>query len=111
VSFSAFIAQYYEERLHAYERLDLARCAEAELLDIAGEASALHKFLTDLLEEGPCYGQPTHRTDRCYAPAPNFRWGAQSKPCSWEDSLFFPLRRGRRGRILYRCLDVFGDIG
>jgi hypothetical protein len=49
VSFSAFIAQYYEERLHAYERLDLARCAEAELLDIAGEASALHKFLTDLL--------------------------------------------------------------
>jgi hypothetical protein len=52
VSFSAFIAQYYEERLHAYERLDLARCAEAELLDIAGEASALHKSLTDLLEEG-----------------------------------------------------------
>jgi hypothetical protein len=51
VSFSAFIAQYYEERLHAYERLDLARCAEAELLEIAGEASALHKFLTDILEE------------------------------------------------------------
>jgi hypothetical protein len=47
-----FIAQYYEERLHAYERLDLARCAEAELLDIAGEASTLHKFLTDILEEG-----------------------------------------------------------
>jgi len=52
VSFFAFIAQYYAERLHAYERLDLARCSEAELLDMAGEASALHKFLTDILEEG-----------------------------------------------------------
>jgi hypothetical protein len=52
VSFSAFIAQYYEERLHFYKRLDLTRCAEAELCDAAGEASALYKFLTDILEEG-----------------------------------------------------------
>ena len=52
MSFVAFIAPYYEERLHFYERLDLTRCPEAELLDVAGEASALHKFLTDILEEG-----------------------------------------------------------
>jgi hypothetical protein len=52
MSLSAFIAPYYEERLHYYERLDLARCPEAELCDVAGEASALHKFLTDILEEG-----------------------------------------------------------
>ena len=52
MSFSAFIAQYYGEHLHSYERLDLARCPEAALLDVAGEASALHKFLTDILEEG-----------------------------------------------------------
>jgi hypothetical protein len=52
VSFFAFVAQYYEERLQFYERLDLTRCSEAVLLDIAGEASALHKFLTDILEEG-----------------------------------------------------------
>jgi hypothetical protein len=52
VSFFAFVAQYYAERLHWYEHLDLTRCAEAALLDIAGEASALHKFLIDILEEG-----------------------------------------------------------
>ena len=52
MSFAAFIAQYYEERLHSYEHLDLTRCAEAELLDIAEEASALRKFLTDILAEG-----------------------------------------------------------
>jgi hypothetical protein len=52
VSFFVFVAQYYEERLHFYERLDLTRCSEAALLHIAGEASALHKFLTDILEEG-----------------------------------------------------------
>ena len=52
MSFVAFIAPYYAERLHFYERLDLTRCPEAELLDVAGEASALHKFLTDILEEG-----------------------------------------------------------
>jgi hypothetical protein len=52
VSFVAFVAQYYAERLHWYEHLDLTRCAEAALLDIAGEASALHKFLIDILEEG-----------------------------------------------------------
>jgi hypothetical protein len=52
VSFVAFVAQYYEERLHFYECLDLTRCAETVLLDIAGEASALHKFLIDILEEG-----------------------------------------------------------
>jgi hypothetical protein len=52
VSFFAFVAQYYAERLHAYEHLDLKQCSEAELLDVAGEASALHKFLTDILEEG-----------------------------------------------------------
>ena len=44
MSFVAFIAPYYEERLHFYERLDLTRCPEAELLDVAGEASALEKF-------------------------------------------------------------------
>jgi hypothetical protein len=52
VSFFVFVAQYYEERLHWYEHLDLTRCAETALLDVAGEASALHKFLTDILEEG-----------------------------------------------------------
>ena len=52
MSFVGFIAPYHEERLHFYERLDLTRCPEAELLDVAGEASALHKFLTDILEEG-----------------------------------------------------------
>jgi hypothetical protein len=52
VSFFAFVAQYYEERLHFYERLDLTRWADTALLDIAGEASALHKFLIDILEEG-----------------------------------------------------------
>src|SRR4029450_4214158 len=50
--FSAFVAQYYAERLHFYECLDLGRCPEATLLDVAEEASALHKFLTDILEEG-----------------------------------------------------------
>ena len=39
MSFFAFIAQYYAERLHAYEQLDLIQCSEAALLDIAGEAS------------------------------------------------------------------------
>ena len=52
MSFVAFVAQYYAERLHWYERLDLTRCTETALLDIAGEASALHKFLIDILEEG-----------------------------------------------------------
>jgi hypothetical protein len=52
VSFVAFVAQYYAERLHWYEHLNLTRCAEVALLDIAGEASALHKFLIDILEEG-----------------------------------------------------------
>jgi len=52
VSFFAFIAHYYAERLHAYEQLDLTRCSEAALLDIAGEASALQKYLTDIAEEG-----------------------------------------------------------
>jgi hypothetical protein len=52
VSFFAFIAQYYAERLHFYEQLDLTRCSEAALLNIAGEASALHKYLTDISEEG-----------------------------------------------------------
>ena len=52
MSFVAFVAQYYAERLHFYECLDLTRCSEAALLDVTGEASALHKFLTDILEEG-----------------------------------------------------------
>src|SRR5262245_41970769 len=52
MSFSAFITPYYAERLHAYEHLDLKQCSEAELLDGAGEALALHKFLADILEEG-----------------------------------------------------------
>ena len=58
MSFVAFIAPYYAERLHFYERLDLTRCPEAELLDVAGEASALHKFLTDILEEGSNFSCP-----------------------------------------------------
>jgi len=52
VSFFAFIAQYYAERLQFYEQLDLTRCSEAPLLDVAGEASALQKYLTDIAEEG-----------------------------------------------------------
>ena len=52
MSFVAFVAQYYAERLHWYERLDLTRYTETALLDVAGEASALHKFLIDILEEG-----------------------------------------------------------
>jgi hypothetical protein len=52
VSFFTFVAQYYVERLHGYEQLDLTRCSEAQLLNIAEEASALHKFLTDIAEEG-----------------------------------------------------------
>jgi hypothetical protein len=52
MSFFTFVAQYYAERLHVYEQLDLTRCSDAALLDVAGEASALHKFLTDILEEG-----------------------------------------------------------
>ena len=52
MSFFTFVAQYYVERLHVYEQLDLTRCSEAQLLNIAEEASALHKFLTDILEEG-----------------------------------------------------------
>jgi len=52
VSFIAFVTQYYAERLHAYEQLDLTRCADVALLDAAGEATALHKFLTDIVEEG-----------------------------------------------------------
>ena len=52
MSFFAFITHYYAERLHFYEQLDLTRCAETALLDIAGEASALQKYLTDIAEEG-----------------------------------------------------------
>jgi hypothetical protein len=52
VSFFAFIAQYYAERLHVYEQLDLTQCSATALLDAAGEASALHKYLTDIAEEG-----------------------------------------------------------
>ena len=63
MSFFTFVAHYYAERLHAYEHLDLTRCSAAELLDLAGEASALHKFLTDILEEGYCHRQPLRRAD------------------------------------------------
>ena len=52
MSFSVFRNQYYEERLSYYEGLDLSRLSEATLLDAAGEASSLHKFLTDIIEEG-----------------------------------------------------------
>src|SRR5215475_13398998 len=52
VYFFAFIAQYYAERLHVYEELDLTQCSEVALLDIAGEASALQKYLSDISEEG-----------------------------------------------------------
>ena len=52
MSFWAFIVPYYEARLQHYESLDLGRCGECELLAAAREASALRKFLTDLVEEG-----------------------------------------------------------
>ena len=52
MSFSVFRNQYYQERLAFYEGLDLGRLSETELIDVAGEASSLHKFLTDILEEG-----------------------------------------------------------
>jgi hypothetical protein len=52
VSFSVFKNQYYQERLAFYESLDLAHCSETELIDVAGEASSLHKFLIDIFEEG-----------------------------------------------------------
>ena len=52
MSFWAFIVPYYEGRLQHYESLDLGRCGECELLAAAREASALRKFLTDLVEEG-----------------------------------------------------------
>ena len=41
MSFWSVIVPYYESRLQHYERLDLARCGEEELLAIALEASAL----------------------------------------------------------------------
>lgn len=52
VSFSEFMTQYSQERLQCYERLDLGRCTEAELLEVGGEAASLQKFLFDILEEG-----------------------------------------------------------
>lgn len=52
MSFWAFIVPYYEGRLRHYEGLDLGRCSEGELLAAAREASALRKFLADLVEEG-----------------------------------------------------------
>ena len=52
MSFWAFIVPYYEGRLQHHESLDLGRCAERELLAAAREASALRKFLADLVEEG-----------------------------------------------------------
>ena len=59
MSSSAFRNQYYQERLAFYEGLDLSQVSETELLDVAGEASALQKFLTDILEEG--YAGAVHR--------------------------------------------------
>ena len=95
MSFSAFITPYYEERLNFYERLDLARCSEAELLDSAGEASALHKFLIDILEEGYTdHGEPTCRTDRCHQPAPTvFVHGASAPGESLGTGTFLSLPR------------------
>jgi len=52
MSFFEFMTPYYQERLQFYERLNLGRCTEAELIDIGGEASSLQKFLFDILEEG-----------------------------------------------------------
>ena len=52
MSFWAFIVPYYEGRLRHYESFDLGHCADGELLAAAQEASALHKFLADLVEEG-----------------------------------------------------------
>ena len=52
MSSSAFRVKYYRERLAVYERVDLAQCPQAELLALAGEASSLYKFLTDIIEEG-----------------------------------------------------------
>ena len=43
---------YYEARLRHCEGLDPGRCGEHELLAAAREASALRKFLADLVEGG-----------------------------------------------------------
>jgi hypothetical protein len=59
VSSSAFRHRYYQERLAFYESLDLRQVSETELLAVAGEASSLQKFLTDILEEG--YAGAVHR--------------------------------------------------
>jgi hypothetical protein len=61
MSFSEFMTRYYRERLQFYERLNLGRCTEAELIDIGGEASSLQKFLLDILEEG--YEETVSRLD------------------------------------------------
>jgi hypothetical protein len=52
MSFLEFMTGYYQERLGFYERLDLGHCTDAELTEVGGEASALKKFLSDILEEG-----------------------------------------------------------
>ena len=52
MSFLAFMVPYNEARLQHVEGLDLASCGEKELLAAAREASALRKFLADLVEEG-----------------------------------------------------------
>jgi hypothetical protein len=52
VSSSDFRNQYYQERLAFYESLNLSQVSATELLVVAGEASSLQKFLTDILEEG-----------------------------------------------------------
>lgn len=52
MSFWNFIVPYYEARLQQYERLDLGRCSEGELLAAARETSAWRKFLADLVQEG-----------------------------------------------------------
>ena len=44
--------QSLQERLAFYESLYLGQLSETELIDVAGEASSLHKFLIDIMEEG-----------------------------------------------------------
>ena len=52
MSFAAFRNQYYQERLAFYESLDLRQLSKTELIEVAGEASSLLKFLRDIVEEG-----------------------------------------------------------
>nr|VFJ65129.1 MAG: hypothetical protein BECKFW1821A_GA0114235_11912 [Candidatus Kentron sp. FW] len=47
-----FLTRYYQARLQYFERRDPGHRSMDELLDVAGEASSLHKVLMDFAEEG-----------------------------------------------------------